>query len=111
MNELELLKKEVAELKAWKASLEASHKIPLNIDQSFRERFLKNVISSSNTLTVSGGGTGATTLTGILKGNGTSAVTAVSQLSGNNTFWVAASSGGATTKGVNITDGIVVSFS
>jgi len=40
MNELETLKKEVAELKAWKASLESSQSIPLNIDQAFRDRFI-----------------------------------------------------------------------
>jgi len=39
MNELELLKQEIEELKRWKSQLEASHSIPLNIDQAFRERF------------------------------------------------------------------------
>lgn len=37
-----------------------------------------NVTSATGTLTVPHGGTGATTLTGVLKGNGTGAVTAVS---------------------------------
>jgi hypothetical protein len=39
MNELEQLKKEIADLKAWKASLERSSTIPLSIDQAFRARF------------------------------------------------------------------------
>jgi len=37
--ELEQLQKELADLKQWKASLERSSTIPLNIDQAFRERF------------------------------------------------------------------------
>ena len=40
MNELDVLKKEIADLKAWKESLEASHSIPLNINQAFKERLL-----------------------------------------------------------------------
>ena len=52
MNELQLLKKEVDELKAWKASLEMSHSIPLNIDQAFRARFS----SSGSVITDSGDG-------------------------------------------------------
>lgn len=39
MNELQQLKKELEELKAWKKSLEMSQSIPLNIDQAFRKRF------------------------------------------------------------------------
>lgn len=111
MNEIDQIKKELAELKAWKRSLEASHSIPLNIDQAFRKRFIGDLQEAIDILAVANGGTGAATLTGILKGNGTSAITAISQLSGNNTFWAANTSGGATTKGINITDGVVVSFS
>lgn len=51
MNELQLLKQEVEALKAWKRSLESSHSIPLNIDQSFRARLIKN---SGSLLTTSG---------------------------------------------------------
>lgn len=43
MNELQQLKKEIEELKAWKASLENAATIPLEIDQAFRERFLSGV--------------------------------------------------------------------
>ena len=43
MNELEQLKKEVSDLKAWKASLERSSSIPLAIDQSFRERLASGI--------------------------------------------------------------------
>lgn len=39
MNELEQLKREVAELKAWKASLENTSKIPYSFDTAFRDRF------------------------------------------------------------------------
>jgi len=112
-NEIENLKREIEELKTWKKSLEASHSIPLNIDQSFRERFLSDVVTSSDILSVANGGTGVATITsgGILKGAGTGAITTVAPLSGSNTFWAAATSGGATTRGINITDGVVVSFS
>lgn len=37
-DEIEQLKRELEELKAWKKSLEMSHSIPLNIDQAFRKR-------------------------------------------------------------------------
>lgn len=48
MNEIELLKREIAELKRWKASLEMSSTIPLNIDQSFRKRFtVQEIIAST----------------------------------------------------------------
>lgn len=43
MNELEQLKKEIAELKAWKRSLEMSHTIPLNIDRAFYDRLIRNI--------------------------------------------------------------------
>lgn len=46
MNELQLLKKEIEDIKNWKRSLEMSHSIPLNIDQSFRARF-KNIGGSA----------------------------------------------------------------
>lgn len=42
------LKRQLDALLAWKASLEASYSIPLNIDQSFRARFLGNAVNSSN---------------------------------------------------------------
>ena len=37
------LDKRIADLEAWKASLEMSHSIPLNIDQSFRSRFTTSI--------------------------------------------------------------------
>ena len=46
--ELQQLKREVEELRAWKASLEASHSIPLNVDQAFRARFLSNQVKTSS---------------------------------------------------------------
>jgi microcystin-dependent protein len=42
---------------------------------------------NSGTLVVAQGGTGAATLTGMLKGNGTSAVTAVTATAGQVTYW------------------------
>ena len=45
--ELEQIKKELEELKAWKKSLEMSHSIPLNIDQAFRKRFIVSGTSLS----------------------------------------------------------------
>lgn len=44
MNELEILKKKIADLEAWKKSLEASKSIPLNVDRALRER-LSNLSS------------------------------------------------------------------
>lgn len=55
------------------------------------------------------GGTGAVTLTGILLGNGTSAVTAITPLSGTKTYYVADSSGGAVTRKLTFTNGILTS--
>jgi len=40
------LTREIEELRSWKASLEKSSSIPLNIDQAFRERFSTLVVSS-----------------------------------------------------------------
>ncbi len=55
MNELQQIKKELAELKAWKASLESSHSIPLKIDQAFRARLIKNSGSLLTTSSKSAG--------------------------------------------------------
>lgn len=45
------------------------------------------IADTTGTLAVSRGGTGATTLTGILKGNGTDAFTAITGTTGYNTYW------------------------
>ena len=39
MDEIKILQKRIEDLENWKRSLEASHSIPLNIHQSFTERF------------------------------------------------------------------------
>lgn len=62
MEDLEQIKKELEELKAWKKSLEFSHSIPLNIDQAFRERFVSSLqtstkVASSENQAVDEGGT------------------------------------------------------
>lgn len=65
----------------------------------------------SSAVPVSKGGSGATTLTGILKGNGTSAFTAIAPLAGTKQYYVADSSGGAVTRRLTFTDGILTSES
>jgi hypothetical protein len=44
------LKRQLDALLAWKASLEASYSIPLNIDQSFRGRFQSTTMGQSTKL-------------------------------------------------------------
>lgn len=66
-------------------------------------------ITISPVFTVSQGGTGAATLTGILKGNGTGAVTAVTPLAGVKVYYVSDTSGGAVTRKLTFTDGILTS--
>lgn len=101
-------KKQFEELLAWKKQMESSALFPLYVDQAIAGRgFIK---ASINPLGVSGGGTGAGTLTGILKGNGTAAVTAIVPISGSGTFYVAASSGGAVTKKVDYNSGVITAI-
>lgn|SRR3990167_4277638 len=104
--ELQQLKRELEELKAWKRNFELGHSIPLNIDQALVGRGFRKFTGG---LTVSDGGTGATTLTGILRGNGTSAITAVTPLSGVQSYYVADSSGGVVTRKLTFTDGVLTS--
>lgn len=66
-------------------------------------------ISGGEIVAVSSGGTGANTLTGILKGNGTSAFTAIVPLSGTNVYYVSDSSGGAVTRKLTFTNGVLTS--
>lgn len=66
-------------------------------------------ITPTGVLTVVQGGTGAATLTGILKGNGTSAVTTITPLAGTKVYYVADSSGGAVTRKLTFTNGILTS--
>jgi hypothetical protein len=60
-------------------------------------------------ITVLYGGTGAQSLTGILRGNGTNAVDTVTPLAGTQVFYVAASSGGAVTTKLTFVDGVLTS--
>ncbi len=107
MNELDLLKQRILILEKFISDLQSSHSIPLSIDQAFRDRFLSDTLTTSTALPVASGGTGATTLTGILKGNGISAFTAITQLAGTKVYYVADSSGGAVTRKLTFTDGIL----
>lgn len=106
-NEIDQLKKRVEKLENFIESLQASQKIPLAVDQAFRQRFLGDVVSASSVLTVPFGGTGASTLMGILKGSGTSAITAITQLAGSKVYYVADSSEGAVTRKLTFTDGVL----
>lgn len=110
MNEIEDLKRRIAELEKTIADMQFSSSIPLNFEQAMLGRgFIKT--GSTTVFTVPQGGTGATTLTGILKGNGTTAITAIAPLSGANTYYAAPSSGGSPTVGLNFNNGILVSVS
>lgn len=66
-------------------------------------------LSLADTVTVEQGGTGAITLTGILKGNGTSAVTAIVPLSGTKVYYVSDSSGGAVNRKLTFVNGVLTS--
>jgi len=80
--------------------------------------------ASSTTITVPTGGTGAVSLTGIVYGNGASAMTAanitgivkangvsiptaITPLAGTKVYYVADSSGGAVTRKLTFTDGVL----
>ena len=69
---------------------------------------LNGTVTPTNVITVPHGGTGANTLTGILKGNGTGAITTVAGVSGS--FYVANSSGGSPTHLVTVTNGIITAI-
>lgn len=66
-------------------------------------------ITPDGVISVINGGTGAQSLTGILKGNGTSAVTDISPLAGTKIYYVADTSGGAVTRKLTYLDGILTS--
>lgn len=59
----------------------------------------------STFVSVPKGGSGANSLTGILKGNGASAFTALTPLAGTKVYYVSDSSGGAVTRKLTFTDG------
>jgi hypothetical protein len=63
----------------------------------------------SSVVTVPKGGSGANSLTGILKGNGASAFTAITPLSGTKVYYVSDTSGGAVTRKLTFTDGVLTS--
>lgn len=63
----------------------------------------------SSPVTVPKGGTGANSLTGIIKGNGAGAMTTITPLSGTKVYYVSDTSGGAVTRKLTFTDGILTS--
>jgi len=94
MNEIELLKREIEDLKRWKASMEASHSLPLNVDQAISGRGFLKVI----------------TATGILKATG-GLLSGISPLSGTKVYYVADISGGTVNRKLTFSDGILISES
>lgn len=70
---------------------------------------LAGTVIPENVVAVIYGGTGAQSLTGILKGNGTSAFTAIVPLSGTKVYYVSDTSGGATNRKLTFTDGVLTS--
>lgn len=66
-------------------------------------------IGPENVFSVAQGGTGASSLTGILKGNGTGAFTAIAPLAGTKVYYVSDSSGGAVNRKLTFSNGILVS--
>lgn len=58
-------------------------------------------------VTVPNGGTGANTLTGILKGNAAGAFTAIAPLAGTKIYWVSDTSGGVVNRKLTFTDGVL----
>lgn len=63
----------------------------------------------SGVIDVPHGGTGVNTLTGIVKGNGAGVFTAVTPISGTKQYYVADTSGGAVTRRLTFTDGVLTS--
>lgn len=63
----------------------------------------------SSVVTVPNGGTGANSLTGIIKGNGAGAMTAVVPLAGTKVYFVSDTSGGAVNRKLTFVDGILTS--
>lgn len=49
MEEIKILKQQIAELQAWKKSLEMSHSIPLNIHQAFKANLVGDSLTSNGT--------------------------------------------------------------
>lgn len=70
---------------------------------------LSGSIVPEDTLDVILGGTGAQSLTGILKGNGTNPFTAIVPLAGTKVYYTSDSSGGAVTRKLTFQDGVLVS--
>ncbi len=69
---------------------------------------IQGVTLGNSSIPVSSGGTGAITLTGIVKGNGTSALTAIVPLSGTKIYYVSDTSGGAVNRKLTFTDGVLI---
>lgn len=94
------------ELLAWKRSLEMSSTFPLRVDQALQGRgYLRQ--GGEFITAVENGGTGADTLTGIIKGNGSNPLTAITPLATPGDFYVSSTNGGATNVRINYSNGII----
>lgn len=98
------LNQQIQDLAVQISALKAGYSIPPEVIEAIKNRL---GISTGSGLSVSLGGTGTNTLTGILKGNGTSAITTVTPLAGTKTCFVSLTSGGAVTTQLTFTDGIL----
>lgn len=103
------MKLKVAELLQLKQSMEMSSRFPLLIDQALQGRgFLRQ--GGEFITSVENGGTGADTLTGIIKGNGNNPLTAITPLATPGDFYVSSTNGGATNVRISYSDGIITAI-
>ena len=96
--------KKLNEIFEWFKQMQSAESIPLSTHQAIKERFF------GSNFGVIDGGTGATTLTGIVKGNGQGAFTAIVPISGTGSFYVAGSSGASPTVRVDYSNGVITAI-
>ena len=101
-------RKKLDELIQWKQQMERSSSIPLRNEQALVGRgFIKG--GDGGILTVPAGGTGVSSITGVVIGQGTSKFT--SQAGQTIVVYVADSSGGAVTRKLTFTSGVLTGTS
>lgn len=99
--DLQALQNRITELENWKSQLEASHSIPLNVDQAFGGRGFIKLTPNQLVAFLSLFG-----ITGVISTNGTT-FSATTPLAGTKIYYVANSSGGAVTRKLTFTGGIL----